>query len=1045
MSAAEPLVLWAAPRGDAAAWSANAAVGSGASVATTPGTDGTALRFAFDLAGHGAWALARCGVAAALPPHYVVTMRIRGESPPVELQLKLIDPTGASVWWWRRRTFVATPGTQVLVFYRASLDPAWGPAGIRGPDQIGAVELAVTANADTHGVLWIEDLRIEPRAPVKDPARVATVRASSCMAGSAAAHAVDADASTSWRPAPTDAAPWLELDLGAVREWGGLVVDFAGERAPAARVLGSADGSVWTALVDAPAGGGPRRWLETGPTESRYVRLELPAGGAVRSIAIVPIELAASPARYASVIARGAPRGWFPRHLLDEQGYWAVVGGDGDERKALLGEDGAVEVDAEAFTLEPFLRVDSALVTWADVESRLGLADGALPLPFVEWTRAPLRLRIAPFVTGAPGASTLIVRYELMRAAGATTAGEPVAGGAATAGEPAAADVRLLVAIRPFQVTPAWQSLNLVGGIAPLTRIARAGARVRVNDTRDVIAITRPDAFEATDSDTGTGAILGAAGSARDDADDPLGLAQGALAFDVPLVAGEPAVVVVAVPLFDTSPPVPAGLAAPEAAAWSTARRDEVTTAWHARLAGIPITLPPSAAAYEETLRASVGWILVNREGPRIQPGPRAYRRSWIRDGTLTGTALAEMGYAEEARAFLRWYAPHQLADGRVPCAIDHRGIDHAVEHDSHGQLAWGIVEVFRLTADRAFLDALWPHAARAVDAIAALRAERLAAADAERCRYGLLPESISHEGYAASPVHSYWDDFFAVRALTDAAHAARVLGDVAGVARITALRDAMRGDLHASIACTMERHHLDVLPGSVELADFDPTSTAIAFDPCEEADRLPRAALERTFERYWQEFATRRRTPTGPAYAAYEIRNVVAFLRLGWKERALALLAWLVEDQRPSGWRQWPEVSRPDRRAPGFLGDLPHGWIASTYVRTVRRLIVDERGDDETLVLLAGVPEVWVRDPPGLRVHGLPTRHGVLDLTAHADDAGVHLRFGARPTPPGGLVVECPTACPVRDAVVDGRACAVEDGRRLRLAAVPREIVLRY
>ena len=35
--------------------------------------------------------------------------------------------------------------------------------------------------------------------------------------------------------------------------------------------------------------------------------------------------------------------------------------------------------------------------------------------------------------------------------------------------------------------------------------------------------------------------------------------------------------------------------------------------------------------------------------------------------------------------------------------------------------------------------------------------------------RSGLVTESISHEGYSAKPVHSYWDDFWALRGLDDA------------------------------------------------------------------------------------------------------------------------------------------------------------------------------------------------------------------------------------------------------------------------------------
>ena len=36
----------------------------------------------------------------------------------------------------------------------------------------------------------------------------------------------------------------------------------------------------------------------------------------------------------------------------------------------------------------------------------------------------------------------------------------------------------------------------------------------------------------------------------------------------------------------------------------------------------------------------------------------------------------------------------------------------------------------------------------------------------AKRLFFGLLPESISHEGYSSKPMHSYWDDFFALQGL---------------------------------------------------------------------------------------------------------------------------------------------------------------------------------------------------------------------------------------------------------------------------------------
>jgi hypothetical protein len=227
-----------------------------------------------------------------------------------------------------------------------------------------------------------------------------------------------------------------------------------------------------------------------------------------------------------------------------------------------------------------------------------------------------------------------------------------------------------------------------------------------------------------------------------------------------------------------------------------------------------------------------------------------------------------------------------------------------------------------------------------------------------------------------------------------------------------------------------MTQHGIDFVPGAAELGDFDPTSTAIALDPLSEGERLPRAALERTFERYWAELEARwQGSRVQDAYTPYEIRNAVALLRLGWKERALSLLAWLIGDQRPPGWRQWPEVSTRDPRAPRFLGDLPHGWVASSFVRALRALCAYERDEDGVLVVAAGIPEAWVREAPGVRVRGLPTHFGVLDFAIVAEgEARVRARFGGRCRPPGGLVLVSPLPAPLRGVFVDGRERTVDD-----------------
>jgi len=1032
VAALAPIVLWGNDASHLADWRAQASAGSRAELALDTGSEGSALRFDFALSGHGAWAIARRELALALPAHWVLVLALRGAGTPAGLQVKLVDERGANVWWWRRALEPASQ-TRLIVLRRASLEFAWGPRSGGEPERLGALEIAVASDVGSTGTLWIEALRLEPRPPAHGSLQPRAARASSQRPGHDAAYVLDPDSHASWVPDPHDPRPWLEVDLGERRECGGLVLDFAqgaGEPTPETRLLGSDDGELWTPLARDPGGLAGRRWLRT-EAEARWLRVELPPGaGGLARVAVAPIELAVSPARYAAARAREAPRGRYPRHLLGEQSPWALVSADGDTQKGLLGEDGALEVGFESFSLEPFLWIDERLHTWADGERRAALADRCLPVPSVAWEAAGLRVRLTAFADGPPGASALVARYAVENPG------------------PAARSARLFLAIRPFQVTPAWQSLNLAGGggVAPIAHLEQAGGRVRVDGQREVVAVTRADGFGAADAEEGLAALFAGRLPERSRVDDPTGFTEGALAFDLALEPGASREVVVGVPLFDATPELPASLEAGDAAAWAAARYAAVLAGWRERLGSVPISLPASAAPFEESLRAGLAWILTNREGPRIQPGPRCYRRAWIRDGALTGTALAEWGFADEARAFLRWYAPYQHADGRVPCAVDRRGADPVPENDSHGELVWAVVELYRLTGDTAFLAELWPRVARAAGAIAALRAERTGEAWRGTPCFGLLPESISHEGYSSQPVHSYWDDLFGVRGLADAAEAAGVLGDAEAAGRFASLRDAMRHDLHASIAACMEQHGIAFVPGSVELGDFDPTSTAIAIDPCGEARRLPRAALARTFERYWAEFETRRRGESAAdAYTPYEIRNATALLYLGWKERALSLLEWMIADQRPPAWRQWPEVATRDPRAPRFLGDLPHGWVASSFARALRRMLAWEDDEAGTLVVAAGIPETWAREAPGVRVRGLPTHFGPLDLVlAPADEAAVRVHVGGACRPPGGAVLVSPLTRPLREIEAGGRTRPAADPHRVVLRELPVDLVLR-
>jgi hypothetical protein len=119
---------------------------------------------------------------------------------------------------------------------------------------------------------------------------------------------------------------------------------------------------------------------------------------------------------------------------------------------------------------------------------------------------------------------------------------------------------------------------------------------------------------------------------------------------------------------------------------------------------------------------------------------------------------------------------------------------------------------------------------------------------------------------------------------------------------------------------------------------------------------------------------------------------------------------------------------------------------VASSFLRSVRRLVALVRDDDGVLVLAAGIPEAWLRSGEGVRARGLPTHFGALDLWLRAEGADrARVTLGGACRPPAGYVLVSPLARPLREARVDGRAVTLADQRQLVLPGAPAEVELRY
>ena len=155
-------------------------------------------------------------------------------------------------------------------------------------------------------------------------------------------------------------------------------------------------------------------------------------------------------------IARHEPRGWYPRWLHREQTLWTPIGTSNGTHCALMNEEGAVEMAPGSFSIEPMLGSTAGSLPGRMSFCGRNCSQGVLPVPSAIWETAEWRLR----VQGEATESGLVrVRYRLENRSDRSLS------------------ARLLVLVRPFQVTPPWQSVGKIGGVSLIHDLAWERAR----------------------------------------------------------------------------------------------------------------------------------------------------------------------------------------------------------------------------------------------------------------------------------------------------------------------------------------------------------------------------------------------------------------------------------------------------------------------------------------------------------------------------------------------------------------------------------------
>ncbi|MEU5317416.1 hypothetical protein AB0G67_11915 [Streptomyces sp. NPDC021056] len=421
---------------------------------------------------------------------------------------------------------------------------------------------------------------------------------------------------------------------------------------------------------------------------------------------------------------------------------------------------------------------------------------------------------------------------------------------------------------------------------------------------------------------------------------------------------------------------------------------------------GLQPGLPRPVAHLADQFRQARSQLLILSDHGEIHPGPTVYDSFWIRDSSVEATACSLVGDSALAERQLGTHYPLKFnrGTGRIgPCAEygfyggPHEKDDR--EWDSNGQALWAIGRFDRTSGRRAAFGAkLYVPYVR--DAARWLRDNR--------DQYGLLHSGWSAEHLGERDKPHYWDDFWGLAGLYEAARLAERIGAPEAGELWGAFDDLKRATAESIrwVLGEQQRHgawetYIPTGPGDVGRRDSTMIGTAAYFHPLrlhmgsKLGDDIDRAARF-TLDTMYAHFVTGgfRHDAAWNAYGPYLTTQLAhACLLAGDPGRMDELLGWTMDAGFPSvagraaalgAWNEqhaYP-VASDFAEAPfsrWYMGDIPHGWAAAEYLLLIRDILFFEADEDHDphLYIAPGVRPHWVPGGERITVAEAPTLFG--------------------------------------------------------------------
>jgi len=850
---------------------------------------------------------------------------------------------------------------------------------------------------------------------------------------------------TEWHSAGSDK-EWLQIDFGKEKLFSEISLTWGEDYARAFELATSDDGDEWNTVYFDEEGKGGATSIYVEPTTSRYVRIVCSEsatgnGFAIRRVEFGMSEEGLSLQKFYEIAAERAP-GCYPRWLSREQAFWTIVGVPDDDKESIICEDGTIEHHKRGFTLMPLLYVDGKLISRDEAVVTQSLENNHLPIPSVHWAYGGLDMHIKMFAYGKPAESATYTRYTIHNRRKKNVSGS------------------LFLLLRPFQLYPPWQGQGEgeseeegkgLGGLTHIRSIHRTEDGLDISGKYHICLLTKPDGYGTASGkpaircpyrDTLVDGIRKGIIPPGGDVVDPDNFASAVLQYDFELEPGDSKDVFLAMPLHKSKPALTARMDRQKIKAGFEGMFMRLASFWEMKVNPIEIDIPEVGMV--DTLKANIAYSFITKDGPSLQPGSWCYDKSWIRDGSIAVVAFLRMGFTNEAREFLDWYAGYQRPTGEIPCVIDNKAEnpfwENISEYDSQGEFVYAVLQYYKFTRDREFLEDKLTNVVKALEFAEALRNRRLSPDyrddPKKRLCYGLIAKSYAK--------HYYLDNFWTLRGWKDGKTIAQVLGRPDLAEWMGDQYEALRQSVYRSIDRAMETYGIDYIPEYPEGVHFWPASIAMGIVYCDELSNMPQPALQRTFDKTYARLQDWLEPGAEYRFTPEEMPIAEAFLYLDQKERALEFLRFMLGHRKPIGWKQFTEVVNSNERKPTIFGDMPHTWVSAQYINALMSLLLYEKGN--ALVLGHGIPEEWLSSEGGISIGKVPTHFGTISYEMRKAGNTVEVHISGDADPPDGIILKSPLKCALRSVSVNGESCEeFSNGEVILPPALPAVIVLSY